>query len=446
MARIAPAVAQGAPSPPLRGDTILVAPPDPSWTLPALEIVGFNLGLAAWNHLAMDEPFIPADPARIGDNATFGWSWDDDGFAINQIGHPLQGAAYYSIARANGHGYLGGLALATWGSVEWEYLGATSPPSLNDVVTTRLGGAMLGETTWRLAELLSTPADGREAGWLRRSGAFLLNPAHGIQTAFAPAKRTRPARGPGIANLRLATGRPFGKGLMRAKGAADSPAHDVPLASTGLRFAYGDPFESKQPFDHFTASIGLESSSSPVSDLSVRAQLWRLPVVDWGESEHVFHLAQNYDYVNSAIYRLSANSFGVEWIGREELARGWIVSARLQPMVILLGAASTEYYVDVDRDYNFGWGGGWKTALTFHLPRSAMLNLFSDRWWIRTQSGAAGDEIIDIHSVELQKNLWRGVGICLAWVVYDRQGLYDDHPDASILNQEIRGMATWMLR
>ncbi|HQF56777.1 MAG TPA: DUF3943 domain-containing protein, partial [Fibrobacteria bacterium] len=152
----------------------------PSWIAPTMQIFGINMAMGSVNRFVRDVEYAKIDRETIWHNLSSEWVWDDNNFEVNQIGHPVQGSLYYSAARANGHGYLMGLAYTTLGSIHWEYFMETEPPALNDLITTRMGGAMIGETTWRLAELLSGESTGERVGWLRKSGAFLVNPMFGM--------------------------------------------------------------------------------------------------------------------------------------------------------------------------------------------------------------------------------------------------------------------------
>ena len=427
--------------------------PEPSFlrrsSFTAGGILAGNLALAGWNRYVRDADYARIDAETIWNNLAHEWVWDDDNFQVNQIGHPVQGAMYYSLARANGFDYLGGLLWTTAGSVHWEYFMETEPPAINDLVTTSMGGAMLGEMTWRLAEDISGESSGDLGGWARRSAAFLVNPVYGLDRLIngMPRRKLAPKRRSRLMGLRIVTGKSFGKGLMRTEGdvPASAPEATVPVATTSLRLAHGDPFESKAPFEHFALSVGLSVLSHPVSNVGVRAQVWRLPEMESERSRHSLHFAQNFDYIDGGLYRLAASSIGAEWLGEAELGREWILRSRVQPIFILLGAASTDYYVNVERDYNFGMGPGWKTG--FHLGRAGTgsLSAFADRYWIRTQSGADGTEIIDIYSVELVKDIWKGFGIGLSWHRYDRAGYYVEFPDARVSNQEFRALATYSL-
>lgn len=411
-------------------------------------ILATNLAMAGWNRYVRDMDYARIDGETIWHNLAHEWVWDDDNFQVNQIGHPLQGAMYYSVARANGFGYLGGLVWTTVGSVHWEYFMETEPPAMNDLVTTRMGGAMLGEVSWRLAEDVSGESTGEPGGWARRSAAFLVNPIHGMDRLLNGYPRSPGHKPKSVPlGLRIVTGRSIAKGLVRTEGEAanDAPEAAVPLASTSLRLMRGDPFGSKAPFDHFTLSLGLSVLNNPVSNIGVRAQLWRLPELESENSRHSLHFTQNFDYIDGELYRLSASSFGAEWLGEVDLGSDWIMRARAQPIFIVLGAASTEYYVNVERDYNFGIGPGWKTGFHVAKPGFGSISAFADRYWIRTQSGAQGTEIIDLQSVEIVKNVWRRFGIGLSWSRYSRGGYYRDFPNVHVVDQEFRAIAAYSL-
>ncbi|MCB9496692.1 MAG: DUF3943 domain-containing protein [Fibrobacteria bacterium] len=426
--------------------TSLALDPRPRrWVAPAMEILGTNTALAAWNNWVAEVEYARIDEESIWRNLTGDWVWDDNNFEVNQIGHPVQGGLYYSLARANGWGYLGGIAWTTAGSIQWEYFMETEPPSVNDLVTTRMGGAMIGETTWRLAQLVSGESTGERVGWIRETGAFLVNPVYGTNRLLSPSRRSTPARKT-VSDLgfRITTGRSVGKGLSRSSGVpGSSPVLQVPLASTSLRLSHGDPFEATTPFDHFSLSVGMSVLRDPVANISLRGQLWHLPEWETENSKTVLGLAQGYDYINSTLYRVASSSMGIESVTEADLGGAGILRMRVQAVGIGLGAASTEYYHNIERDYNYGPGAGWKTGLFWKIPHVGRISGFADRYWIHTQSGAPGDETIDIQSVELVREIWRGLGVGLGWNRYDRHGSYEDFPAVRIANQEFRVLATY---
>ncbi|MBC7174029.1 MAG: DUF3943 domain-containing protein, partial [Polyangiaceae bacterium] len=97
--------------------------------------------------------------------------FDNNGWGINFIGHPLSGAAYYGFPRANGMSMPASAFYAVGASFLWEFVAELQDKiSLNDLITTPLSGIALGEFFSRLARYLnSAPAGGnrvqRAFGW-----------------------------------------------------------------------------------------------------------------------------------------------------------------------------------------------------------------------------------------------------------------------------------------
>ena len=125
-----------------------------SYVIPAAEIVGFVGALNAFNRLVIDEDTYGTDGHSIWENLHTAPEFDNDPFHVNQIGHPYQGSIYYGLARSAGLNYWESLAATLFGSFLWETAGETTAPSLNDYVTTTLGGSFVGEAAFRMASLL----------------------------------------------------------------------------------------------------------------------------------------------------------------------------------------------------------------------------------------------------------------------------------------------------
>lgn len=86
------------------------------------------------------------------------FEWDGDRWSINLWGHGIMGSELYLRARQCGHGGLASMAFTAAASAVWEY-GIevwNSRPSLNDLVWTPLGGALLGEMRFVVWEAAAT--------------------------------------------------------------------------------------------------------------------------------------------------------------------------------------------------------------------------------------------------------------------------------------------------
>ncbi len=92
---------------------------------------------------------------RYVNNIKEGPVWDHDHWAINYIGHPVSGSAYYVWARGNGLSWKESAAVSVLMSTffweyGWEALGEV--PSIQDLIFTPLIGSMMGEGAYRLKQ------------------------------------------------------------------------------------------------------------------------------------------------------------------------------------------------------------------------------------------------------------------------------------------------------
>jgi len=104
--------------------------------------------------------------------------FDNDLFATNGLAHPFAGAIYYQVARGNGLSPLASLAASFLTSAAWEYLGEwDEKPSMNDLILTPAGGAVIGEATYRLGRMFAagSPSMGNCMGALLFSPIATLN-------------------------------------------------------------------------------------------------------------------------------------------------------------------------------------------------------------------------------------------------------------------------------
>lgn len=89
------------------------------------------------------------------ENVQSGPVWDKDEWAVNYIGHPLSGAAYYTIARTNGASPLASFGYSVLISTfVWEYgfEAFAEIPSIQDLILTPVLGSLLGEVFYKLQE------------------------------------------------------------------------------------------------------------------------------------------------------------------------------------------------------------------------------------------------------------------------------------------------------
>jgi hypothetical protein len=114
--------------------------PRKSYIIPALEIIGFDALLNVFDRLVLGEPYHTSI-SSIRRNLRRRWVTENDPFAINQFGHPYQGAMYHGFARSAGLNFWTSLGYTFAGSAMWEVAGETSPPSWNDQIASGIAGS-----------------------------------------------------------------------------------------------------------------------------------------------------------------------------------------------------------------------------------------------------------------------------------------------------------------
>jgi len=107
--------------------------------------------------------------------------WDADHWAVNYIGHPYAGSAYYILARHNGLDWKeAGLYSTFVSTFMWEYgVELTGEvPSIQDLIVTPIGGMILGEVLLNAEDAIKRN-DGRVLGsrLLGSISLVLIDPA-----------------------------------------------------------------------------------------------------------------------------------------------------------------------------------------------------------------------------------------------------------------------------
>lgn len=148
------------------------------YAIPALEIVGFDFLLNRFDHAYFGCCDFDVSAASIRRNLRRSWVTDSDTFDVNQLGHPYQGSMYHGFARASGLNFWEGFGYAFAGSALWEIAGETTPPSRNDQIHTSVGGSLLGESLFRMANLWLEK--GRAPRFWREVAATAISPPVGF--------------------------------------------------------------------------------------------------------------------------------------------------------------------------------------------------------------------------------------------------------------------------
>lgn len=375
-------------------------------------------------------------------NVIEGMEWDRDAFQTNMWAHPYHGGVYFNAARSNGYSFWQSAAWSWGGSFLWESFGENNRPAINDWMSTALGGVALGESLHRFSLLIwdnEATGFGRSA---RELGGFLVNPLGGFSrlvrgewTKVGPNPEDRfPTTSAGA--LRLGY-RWIGEG-----------GRDEPQSGGFLSFdyLYGDAFNDfGKPFDafEFTAQMYGNNEVQRIGLVHLTASLYGTELKRAETSDHVFHLAQHFDYVNIRTLETGGSSLSATFLSRWDLSDRWGAYTRIEPSALLIWGVNSEYSDFTKRDYDFGSGAGLRARAGVRNRSGARLELSYLLLWQHTLNGAIGDHVIHIGGVQGYVPVYRKLGLGATWFLNARDSYYRDYPNVFRRNPEFRAFATW---
>ncbi len=391
-------------------------PPGPDYWLPALEIVGMNIGmnLAA---RALGEDFADISFQSVWDNLRGGWEWDDDYFTVNQLRHPYMGALFFTAARSARLGFWTSAAYTFAGSLMWEIFGENVPPAFNDQVSTSIGGVVLGESMHRLSQALRW----NTSAWWTRTLAVLIDPFAAFNQRVLGYRQRISQPPPLFARLAL------GYNVFTTDKATDRPRRFDQL-HIGLEASYGLPgdpaFVPRAPLDHFDIVAALDiSEGKAVGSLFIRGLLWGRGI-GGRQLRGLWGLFANYDYFSPDGIRVGAVGAGP----------GTTLQLRIGPKGFLqttavlgfapVGAAGTS--VEPDRDYHFGPGATQLFEMRLGRADTGMVRITSRNFQIKGEVLNEGSEVVSHTTLSGLLKIWgqHSVGVELGGSV--RRARFED--------------------
>jgi len=410
------------------------APPPPAlpwqnYVVPALEGSALSLGLLAFSNLVTQMPFAAITPESIARNLhPSSWTVDVDYYLTNQFGHPYQGSWYFNAARSSGLSFWWAALYTLLHSLAWEVFFEAEPPSVNDQITTPIGGALVGEALHRSARQLR---NGDGAPWLRALGATLLDPMGALNLALLgdPPEED-------VTLTPLFVRWQFGASASVVVDRVDEQPRDraPPQALVALLMVSGPPWDSRSNYDaplsYFDLRADLSFPFKVVGNVFIRGLLVGRRFGDRrGPLQGVWGLFGDYDYAAPAIVRASAVGLGP----------GFILQHRLAPKLYLqaggllggspFAAAGQLLNVspDLGRDYHVG--PGLQTILDLRLVRAEWFTVeLTVRNWlvVGAYTQPSGFESITYGTVATSVSIWRWLGAGAEFTLSDRRATFTD--------------------
>jgi len=420
-----------------------------NFKLAAAEVIGINLGVWSFDHYIAKAEWANISISSAVHNMKSGFVFDDSDFLMNQFLHPYHGNMYFNSARSNGFNFWESAPFSLAGSFMWEMFMEIEEPSNNDLITTTMGGIMLGEITWRVSSLiLDDTATGAERTW-REIGAGVINPVRGLNRLFQ-GRTKRVSRGHNqvredvLAEISFG-GNTVGEGLNIFKG------KESPLLKA--QFVYGTPFnnEKRKPFDYFNLHLGLNLKGvDTITNFYGDALLWGTNFNFQGNTgemvqDNLMGAFQHFDYLANDVYKVAASGVGGGVISRFSANEGMSLFTSCHISAIIMGGSNSAYAKKAHRDYNLGPGYSSKFEGWLINDKYGEMYVGYLRYWLYTLSGADGTEAIEITNYRVETPISNRFKVGIEYLYYLRNGKYNDFEDITSKNNELRSFISYRI-
>lgn len=419
-----------------------------NYKLAITEVVGIDLGVWSMDRYAFKQDWAKISIKSVKHNFASGFVFDDSDFLMNQFLHPYNGNLYFNTARSNGFSFWGSAPFAFTGSMIWELFMEIEEPSNNDLITTTLGGMMLGEITYRVSSLLLDDSASGADRTLREIGAAIVNPVRGINRLIKGqyryvSKHNMQERYP-VTGIISFGGNNVGEGMNLENGTR------VPLLK--VQFIYGSPFlkdEFRKPFEYFNMHLGVNfSKENTIGNFFGQALLYGKNFnfqgnLDDVQQDNLVGAFQHFDYLSNVTYEIAASGFGGGVISRFFAYEGMELFTSAHIYGIVLGGSNSAYAEEAGRDYNLGPGFSTKLESWLINQKYGEFYLGYLNYFLYTLSGADGSEQITITNARIETPIYNQFRIGIEYLYYSRNGVYDDYEDITANNNELRSFISY---
>jgi Domain of unknown function (DUF3943) len=394
----------GPPSPDLSAPR---RPPRADVFAPALEAAGLTAVTMVWNRWVGEASWANVSLRSVARNLRGGWTFDDDQFLVNELGHPYQGSFSFAAARSAGLGFWGALPYTLVSSAVWEIAGETQPPAINDQVTTTIGGAVLGEVLHRTFLDLRGPGDG---GW--RALAAIVSPMSAVNRSalgVPDGERREPS------GWELSAGPVLGRIPSDVAGAAPDGWEGQARLELSLvhGLAYDPDFELDEPFDHYRLEVGYAKGPSVRFTLRATGLVAGARIEALDRVRGVWGAFAGFDLDTPGAFRVATTSVGVGAIMGALLSEHLSIEGTAIASGVGMGAVGMLPGNPPEvRDYRLGPGAQTWVELQLTARDRAALKLASREVLVAGADGGGHDLVGTLSASALvQVARTHGVGI-----------------------------------
>lgn len=404
---------------------------------PSVETFGSNIFVFMLNKYAIGNPsWTKISLKTLKYNLSHGFVWDSDGFEMNELFHPYSGALSFTAARSSGLSFWNSVIFPFAGSLMWELAMEAELPSINDLINTPSSGIVTGEISFRISSLFLNDNTTGSERILRETAAGLLSPIHGLNRLLS-GKSWRIGQSPIPQDYSVSL-----SGGMLGLFVDGNIFQKHPHGFLNFNMNYGNPFSSStshEPFDYFKLNIGLGfSTHNTIIDIYGSGLLWGRKVKIFQHDKSLFGIFKNFDFLNTATYRIGATSVGTGLITKNSFSNKTSLASSISTSAVLLGGIDSPYAQFMHRDYNYGPGLDQKIEFAFLHNDFGKVYIAYDVTWIYVISGAKGNEVVGIAMFGVQMQINQSLSWAIEYLNYRHVGTYFEYPTLHRTNFAIR--------
>jgi hypothetical protein len=416
-----------------------------SFWKPAVDIIGFNALLNVFDRSALNLSYAKVDfrtwtrNLKAGWPWGSGWEWDQDRFGMNFFMHPYCGSIYYNAARSNGYDFYLSTLYAFGGSYMWKIFGENGIPERNDLITTTISGALLGEILYRLSSNILDDRTGGAERVFREIAAGLIDPMRGFNRLLQGKtfRRTNqevyqkePVNISFYAGARWVNDENYG---FLGNGTVNGMIN--------AQLDYGNPFEirSRKVFDFFKlrADFNIGVGRKYLDNLTgygilvgKNYQLGKLAILLGG--------FQYYDYWDTKTFEMGAIGFGGGVISKLPLSKTSNLYTSVHLAIVPFAGSTKRLGTDTTqlRDYNFGGGLEGKFEGTVNLSKYATFSMIYYFFMVHTYVGTPGNNFLHILKPRITVALYKGLSIGFENYIYYNDRYETDYPNLHSVRME----------
>ncbi len=401
-----------------------------SFAIPAAEIVGFDFLLNRFNRHREGPGDYDVSMASVRRNLRTSWVADNDPFAVNQFLHPLQGAMYHGFARSAGLTYWEALGYTFAGSAMWEIAGENTPPARNDQIASGVAGSFLGESLFRMANLILEHNDGLPQAW-QEAAAAAISPATGFNrlTFGNRFKTVFPSHDPEYYS-RLQLG--FTGTTQNNPGLSTLVKKSEGVIDYSMDYGLpGKPdYTYKRPFDYFTFQTTLASGNG-IETIATRGLLYGRDYAMGERYRGVWGLYGSYAYFAPQIFRISTTALSLGSTGQL-----WLSDTIALQATGLVGAgyaAVSTLHGTEERDYHYGVAPQALLALRLVAGNAYSIDVTTREYFVSKVGSKDANNHDNVARAEASFN-WRVSGnhaLAVKYIVSRRDSSYFGVSDRS---------------